>query len=86
MPGQIQPQQISDRVDSATAAKTIGSGSIPGWVKSKTIKIGICSFSCLTFGIERDSVKPPPCVVDRWAGGSLTREFRAVSWPKHIVK
>ena len=41
MPGQIQPQQISDRVDSATAAKTIGSGSIPGWVKSKTIKIGI---------------------------------------------
>ena len=28
---------------------------------------------CLTFNNERNSVKPPSCVVDRWAGGSLTR-------------
>ena len=86
MPGHIQSQPISGRVDNAT--KTLGWGSIPGWVKSKTIKIGIYSFSCLTFSIKRDIVKPLPCVVDRWegAGGRLTRDFRAVSWPKRIGK
>ena len=29
---------------------------------------------CLTFSIKKDSVKPPPCLVDRWAGGNLTRK------------
>ena len=42
---------------------------------------------CLTFSIKRDSVKPPPCVVDRSAGGSLTRRPKgpfAVSWPRQF--
>ena len=30
---------------------------------------------CLTF-IIRDNVKPPPCVVDKWTGGSLTRSLK----------
>ena len=32
-------------------------------------------------------MKPPPCVVDRWAGGSLTRRPKgpfAVSWPRQL--
>ena len=88
MPGDIQPQPISGRVDNATVTKTFGWGSITGWVQTKDYKIGICSFSCLTFSIKRDIVKPPPCVVYRWAGagGRLTRDFRTVSWPKRIGK
>ena len=58
---------ISDRVDKASATKTIDSGSIPGRVKLKTIKIGIHSFPACRLAIKgTDSVKPPPCVVDRW--------------------
>ena len=44
---------------------------------------------CLTFGIERDNVKPPSCVVDKWAGGSLIRRPKvpfAVPWPKQLGK
>ena len=37
-------QPISGRVDRASAAETINSGSICGRVKAKTIKIGIHSF------------------------------------------
>ena len=33
-----------DRVDRASATETVDSGSIPGRVKPKTIKIGIHSF------------------------------------------
>ena len=32
-------------------------------------------------------MSPPPCVVDRWAGGSLTRRPKgpfAVSWPRQL--
>ena len=32
-------------------------------------------------------MKPPPCVVDMWAGGSLTRRSKgtfAVSWPRQL--
>ena len=36
---------ISGRVDRASATETVDSGSIPGWVKPKTIRIGIHSFS-----------------------------------------
>ena len=78
---------ISGRVDRASATEAVDSGSIPGWVKPKTIKIGIHSFPCLTFSNQRDCVKPPPCVVDRWAGGSLTRRPKgpfAVSWPRQL--
>ena len=35
---------ISGHVDRASATETVDSGSIPGRVKSKTIKIGIHSF------------------------------------------
>ena len=35
---------ISGRVDRASATEAIDSGSIPGQVKPKTIKIGIHSF------------------------------------------
>ena len=36
-------QPISGRVDRASATETVDSGSIPGRVKPKTIKIGIQS-------------------------------------------
>ena len=60
---------ISGRVDRASATEAVDSGSIPG----QDYKNWYSQLSCLTFSIKRDSVKPPPCVVDRWAGGSLTR-------------
>ena len=37
-------EPISDRVDRASATETVDSGSIPGRVIPKTIKIGIHSF------------------------------------------
>ena len=37
-------EPISGRVDRASATKAVDSGSIPGRVKPKTIKIGIHSF------------------------------------------
>ena len=37
-------QPISGRVDRASATETVDTGSIPGRVKPKTIKIGIHSF------------------------------------------
>ena len=63
-------------MDRASATEAVDSGSIPGRVKPKTIKIRIHSFSvcCLTFSNERDSVKPPPCgrQVGRWQLDSKT--------------
>ena len=53
---------ISGRVDRASATETVGSTSILGPVKPKTIKIAIPS---LTFSNKRDNVKPLPCVVDK---------------------
>ena len=38
------PLPISGRVDRASAIEAVDSGSIPGRVKPKTIKIGIHSF------------------------------------------
>ena len=35
---------VGGRVNRASVTETVDSGSIPGRVKSKTIKIGICSF------------------------------------------
>ena len=35
---------ISRQVDKAFATEAVNSGSIPGWVKPKTTKIGIDSF------------------------------------------
>ena len=75
---------ISNRLDRASATGTLDSGSIPGRVKPKTIKIGIYSVYAVRSTLKRDSVKPPPSVVNRWAGGSVTRipkSLFAVSWP-----
>ena len=41
------------------------------------------------FGIQRGGVKPPPCLVDKLAGGSLTGKLKisfAVSWPRKLGK
>ena len=35
---------LHDRVDQASATEAVDSGSIPGWVKSKTIEICIPRF------------------------------------------
>ena len=40
----IRSEPISGRVDRASATETVDSGSIPGRVIPKTIKIGIYSF------------------------------------------
>ena len=40
----VVKQPISGRVDRASATEAVDSGSIPGRIKSKTIKIGIYSF------------------------------------------
>ena len=40
----IKLKPIGGRVDRASATDTVDSGSIPGRVKPKTIKIGIHSF------------------------------------------
>ena len=37
-------QPISGRMDRASATEAVDLGSIPGWVKPKTIKIGVHSF------------------------------------------
>ena len=37
-------QPISGRVDRASAAQAVDTGSISGWVKLKTIKTGIYGF------------------------------------------
>ena len=70
-----------------SATETVYSGSIPDWVSPKAIKIGIHSFS--TVQQLCGSVKPSPCVVEKWAGGSLTRRPKgplAVSWPRQLVE
>ena len=67
-------------MDRAFATLTVDLGSIPGWVKSKTIKIGIpiSNLLCLTFSNKMGQREllykaSTSSVVDRWAGGSLTR-------------
>ena len=43
-PSNLANYPISGRVDRASATEAVDSGSIPDWVKPKTIKIGIHSF------------------------------------------
>ena len=64
---------MSGRVDRASAAGTVGLGFIAGPVQTKDYKNWHSHLLCLTFSIERNSVKPPTYGVDRWAGGSLIR-------------
>ena len=61
--------EIRGRVRRAPATETVDSGSIPGRVKPKIIKL-VFTAPCLPISIKKDSVKPIPCVVDRWACGS----------------
>ena len=44
IPLTLEQEPISGRVDRASATETVDSGSIPGRVIPKTIKIGIHSF------------------------------------------
>ena len=50
----------------------VGTGSIPGRVKADC-KNWYSQLLVLTFSIERDRVKPPPCVVDKWQLDSTTK-------------
>ena len=48
----------------AFPTKTADSDSIPGRVKAKTLKIWCLQHPYLRFSKKRDTVKPPPCVVE----------------------
>ena len=63
-----------DRRTSAT--EMVDLGSIPGRVYSNYTN-WYSQLPCLTFSIKRDSVKPPPCVVDRWQLDLKTKRLRS---------
>ena len=82
-----------NRVDKASATKTIDLGSIRGRIKPKTKKIHIYSFLAWRSTWNGTAQSLVQSVVDRWqckvwwTGGSLTRRPQglfAVSWPRHI--
>ena len=58
-------EPISGRVDRASATEMVDKARIPVWSNHKTIKIDIRSFPALRSTIQRDSVKPPLCVINR---------------------
>ena len=69
----------SGRVDSAPATETVDTGWIPGRVKPNTTKTGIHSCPAWHSPLTRKSVKPTPCVVDRWQFDSKsTRPIRSL--------
>ena len=75
------------RVDRALATETVRLWFDSWLSQSKHYTKWYSQLPCLAFSHTRDSVKPPPCVVDRWAGGSLTRKPKdpfAVSWPRQL--
>ena len=63
---------ISGPVDRGAAAETADSGSIPVRIKAKTIKM---VFAASLFDVQplKGQYGALPCVVGRWAGGSLTQ-------------
>ena len=65
---------IIDRVGRASSTEAVDLGLIPGRVKPKDYKNWYLQLPCLTFSNQRDSAKPPSCVMDRWAGRSLSRK------------
>ena len=74
---------IISRVDEATAADTVGLGSIIGLVKPKLQKsLNSHPASRLDISNKTDSVNLSPCVVDKWVNDSLfsknKRFFRCV--------
>ena len=79
----VEWKPISGQVDKPSTTEAIDSPS----GQTKDYKDWYSQLPCLTFSNQRDSVKPPPCVVDRWAGGSLTRRPKgtfAVSWTRQL--
>ena len=67
---------ISGRMDTASATETINTDLISSRIKPKTIKIAV-QLPCLMFSMG-DSVKPPPCVVDRLVLARRLKVFFAV--------
>ena len=67
---------ISGRVDRmfATERWTLRSLNISRF-KPKNIKIFIHTFLSLTFS-NKDSLKPPPCVIAKWSGVFSTRRLK----------
>ena len=54
------------------------------WLSTESV---VFTASLLVVQQSKGSVKPPTCVVDRWAGGSLTQRPKglfAVSWPMQL--
>ena len=84
---QIKP--ISGRVDKASATEAVDTGSIPGRVKPKTIKLVFTAFLLDVQQSKGLCEASAVCgrQVGRWAGGSLTRRPKgpfAVSWPRQL--
>ena len=75
----------SGQVDKAFAAETEDSNSIPGQVKLKGIRFGMYIFFAWRSAIKVDTVKPPPCVIDRWRLDSKTKRFFASSDQGNLV-
>ena len=65
--------KMSGMVVSVTEA--VNSGSIPGRVKPKTIKIGIHSF-LLDIQQLKGQCEAPTVCGRKWAGGNLTRRLK----------
>ena len=73
-------------MDKAFATETVDLRSILDQVKSET-KNWYSQLSCLTLSVKRDSAKHALCMVERWAGGSLTLRSKgpfAVSWSRQL--
>ena len=78
--GKWQLSPFSIRVDRDSATEMVDLGSISGRIKPKTKNWYLQLF---LLGVQqRESVKRPACVADRWAGGSLTRG-PTVDWAKN---
>ena len=76
---------ISDQFDKAYATETVDSGSIPGWIKPTTIKNWYSQLPSLMFvQNEKVGVKPPPCVLDRWAHCMLKNKM-SISRYNHVL-
>ena len=70
-------------MDRVSATETVDSDLNPINVRPKTTKIVLYCFPAGQSASKRDRVKPSPFVVDRLAGGSLTRRLQppfAISW------
>ena len=71
-------KSINVQVDNASATEMVDSGSIPGRVNQRLYKL-VFTASLLDVQQLKRQVKHPPCVVDRWASGSLTQRPKGPS-------